>query len=391
MLHPSAFLGNIQFINLGEIMSCITLHTEKNITYTNVPDLFIDKHMASANGEFVKIYVYLLRCLHLPGCDISISSIADFLNHTEADIMRALGYWEKQGLIRLERDKDGQLSGICFVSGSIDDGGFDEVQSPSSFLSGAGSDTHLSLNTPSEIDVHKDYSADELKAFSMDSQVKEIFYIAEMYLCRTLSPTDMQKLLYIYDGLGFETDLLEYLIEHCVSSGHASIRYIERTAIEWHKQGIRDKESAKLVSRSFSKSHSAVMKAFGIRCRNLAQGEIQLVDKWNRSYGFSPELISEACNRTMRAIHQPSFEYADKILDNWKSNKVTSLEDIIQLDTKHRQGDAARKNMRMTGIGQTPIAARNSSFHNFQQRSYDFDKLQKQLVLQQSGGNKSHE
>ena len=404
-------------------MSCINLHTDKAITYTNVPDFFIDRYLSSANGEFVKVYLYLLRCLRLPGKDVSISSIADFLNHTEADIRRALGYWEKLGILRLEYDSDSQLAGICFVSSP--DGSLtpESVSGKSPHLSfnGEGS-RHLPLNSNggnSEVsfdnhsggavsgavsfDNHsgeavlfgsqkkndeglfgipkqKDYSADEIKAFKTDNQVREIFYIAETYLRRTLSPTDCQILLYIFDSLKFPAELLEYLVEYCVSKGHTSIRYIEKTAIAWHKQGIRDTDTAKELSHSYTKSHSAVMKAFGIRCRNLAQGEAQLVDKWNLSYGFSPELITEACNRTMKAIHQPSFEYADKILDNWRSNKVTNMDDIAKLDMKYKSSYSKA----MHEAGKKPVPIKNSSFHNFPQREYDFDKLQRQLVLASS-------
>jgi len=61
---------------------------------TIVDNEFIDRYMAAANGEYVKVYLYLLRHGQEP---LNVSNIADALNHTEADVKRALAYWEEAG------------------------------------------------------------------------------------------------------------------------------------------------------------------------------------------------------------------------------------------------------------------------------------------------------
>ena len=58
---------------------------------TLVANTFIDEYMANASGEYVKVYLYLLR--HQQDA-VSIEQIADALNHTESDVKRALAYWE---------------------------------------------------------------------------------------------------------------------------------------------------------------------------------------------------------------------------------------------------------------------------------------------------------
>ena len=59
---------------------------------TVVSNEFIDNYMARANGEYVKVYLYILRN---GGRADSVADIADALNHTEADVRRALVYWEQ--------------------------------------------------------------------------------------------------------------------------------------------------------------------------------------------------------------------------------------------------------------------------------------------------------
>ena len=64
---------------------------------TPVADTFIDTYMATANGEYVKVYLYILR--HQNKEDLSLEQIADALNHTEADVKRAINYWQKAGVL----------------------------------------------------------------------------------------------------------------------------------------------------------------------------------------------------------------------------------------------------------------------------------------------------
>lgn len=51
----------------------------------------------------------------------------------------------------------------------------------------------------------------------------------------------------------------------------------------------------------------------GLRAAVLAASEIAYIRKWSEEYGFALEVILEACDRTMNAIHQPSFDYTDSI------------------------------------------------------------------------------
>ena len=69
--------------------------------FTFISNSFLDFYMPSANGEFVKIYLYLLRHASGKGTALNLSSIADAFNCTEADIQRALRYWKNCGVLDL--------------------------------------------------------------------------------------------------------------------------------------------------------------------------------------------------------------------------------------------------------------------------------------------------
>ena len=84
-------------------MKTLVLKNNFQMNMTMLPNSFVDHYMANANGEFVKVYLFLLRHVEDAASSLSISMIADYLNNTENDVLRAFRYWESVGLLRLGR------------------------------------------------------------------------------------------------------------------------------------------------------------------------------------------------------------------------------------------------------------------------------------------------
>lgn len=94
-------------------MKTLKLKNKYQTNATLVSNDFIDHYMSKANGEFVKVYLFLLRHLDDPYSNLTISSIADSLDNTERDILRAFRYWETEGVLSLEEDSDGKITGLA--------------------------------------------------------------------------------------------------------------------------------------------------------------------------------------------------------------------------------------------------------------------------------------
>ena len=73
----------------------VNIEILRDYTYTDtiVPNEFIDFFMPEANGEFVKVYLYLLRSMQSHASKCTISSIADCFNNTEVDVILDICYW----------------------------------------------------------------------------------------------------------------------------------------------------------------------------------------------------------------------------------------------------------------------------------------------------------
>ena len=94
---------------------------------------------------------------------------------------------------------------------------------------------------------------------------------------------------------------------------------------------------AKQETNTFSKHYFSVLKAFGITSRNPVESEIQMIDRWMKDYGFTTDIILEACARTINQTGKPSFQYADGILGAWHKNGVLSFSDIQEMDVRHKE------------------------------------------------------
>lgn len=356
-------------------MEDITLYKDNGNSTTAIPNRFIDEYMTAANGEFVKIYLYLLRCMNSPDCSFSVSRTADKFNHTEKDIQRALRYWEKMHLLRLEYDEDKSISGIYFLDSSDAPG--QEEKDDTVPLKKADTNAAFSAGMGGNAACPKPvYTANDMKAFRQKEEVQEMLFVAERYLGRPLTPTDTQSLLYWYDGLAFSSDLIVYLLEYCIAGGHRSLHYMEKVALNWKDAGISTVAQAKRTANTYSKLRNAVMKSLGIHGRSLIPAEAAYIEKWNKDFGFGQDMITEACSRTILAIHQPNFEYADRILANWRKQNIRTL---AAAKTADKEFQAARTADKAARPAPAKAAAANR-FNSFPQRTYNMGQLEAELL-----------
>ena len=336
---------------------------------TPVADTFIDTYMAAANGEYVKVYLYILR--HQNKEDLSLEQIADALNHTEADVKRAINYWQKAGV--LENAQENPSESILIEQNRTNCSMDIEVTSTVDKETAAAQ-----VQSPA-------YSAEQVSRLNNDEEFSQLLYIAQKFLNKAFTPRDCQVFAYLYDTLGMNIGLLEDLAEYCAQNGHTSVRYLETVALSWHEKGIRTALEAQEYSTSYTKDAFAVMKAFGLNSRKPAVPEQKLMEKWFKDYGFDRELVLEACSRTINAIHTPSFQYADSILTDWKKAGVKTLADVKGMDAR-RAERANNADKRFRSYGNAVNNAQNNrksssnQFHNFKQRDTDYDALMLQNV-----------
>lgn len=391
-------------------MNTISLCTNHTTDVTVISNIFIDAYMPTANGAYVKVYLYLLRCLTSSQSDISISTIADRLDNTEKDISRAISYWEKVNLISVTRNPADQITNITFnelleySDPSIQEHAASNGTAPpqateskeraplqQGFIPSFTNEEDIPQgnyinNNQTDCFDKPTYTQSQIETLSNHDEIKWVLNITEIYLERLLKPSDVQLILYLYEGVGFSAELIMYLYEYCVSKNKKNASYIEAVALSWANEGIDTVEKAEASTTLYNSNYNAVNKAFGLN-RSIGNIEKQYVNKWLLKYSFSIELITEACNRTILRTGKPDFKYADKILENWNKNKVQNLTDVQKLDEEHNKVAAKQNNPASNStVNNAANYTKANKFTSFAQRNYtkeDFSSMEQHLLNKQ--------
>lgn len=376
-------------------MAKLTIYKDDYIESTAISNYFIDRYMKDANDAQLKVYLYLLRMVHA-NMSFGVSDIADKFNHTEKDVLRALRYWEKQKLLTLEYDKDRNLTGIhlCELSpgerGPVPAVGNDAgamtplPRKPEAMpdIQPAAADTAAvtaACESPLTADTQEpdpfakpSYSADQLRRFKEQENTAQLLFVAQVYVGRPLTASDMRTILYLSDVLHFSDDLIDYLIQYCVDRGKKDFRYIEKVAVSWAQQGITSPSQAQNAALKYDKSVYAIMNELGKSSAPTSK-ELEYINRWTREYGFSQDIIFEACERTVLAVDKHRFEYAEGILNSWRRENVHHKADIKKIDEQHQK----QKSSASANTGNPPVSNR---FNQFQQNTYNFEELEQELL-----------
>ena len=412
---------------------------------TMVPNEFIDRIMPAANGEYVKVFLYLLR--H-NGEEITPAHIADALELTEGDVRRALMRWQREGLISVPQESgeavqaapETPVPAMQEVTESISEtedivpaaGPARAEQIPAAaparaeqipaaapvraeqipaaapapaqtaapvrtaqtpapaaqtaqgYPAPAAAASAAAASAAGELPPRKPADFGKLRK---DEDFTTLLYVLQRYLGIIFSQTNTERVAYLYDTLGMSQDLLIYTAEICAerkqraeSEGRRAgdrdwFRYFEKTALRFHSKGIRTAEQAREDDTRYRAAIFAVMNAFGKDCSYPGQAERTLIEKWYNDYGFSAEIIGEACSIVKLSTGGISYSYADKILNSWHEAGIRTVDQAKDYEVRRKEGGGAEngQNGRRTGAPRNNPGRVVTRFHNLEERDDDLE------------------
>ncbi|MEE1113639.1 MAG: DnaD domain protein [Eubacterium sp.] len=343
-------------------MSVLNITDNRLAGTTLLPDDFVDYYMPHAHGEFVKVYLYLLRTAHAPETNPSLSAMADVFSCPEKDIIRALKYWQEVGLLQIT-EKNDEIDGITLLPVSQN-------------LNATQQDPTILENKEEKPKPILQISSSRARELKSNDDVKELLFATSAYFGRPLQSGEMRRLLYFYDELNFPIDLIDYLVEYCIGKGKKDMNYIEKVGLSWSEEGMTTARKAKNYVKKRRDVYRDIFNAFGIRGRDPISEERADMDRWMKTYGFGLDIIEVAAARTVKKLGQANFPYAEGILSRWYNAGVRTVEDIAAQDEAHKN---EQKN-------QPPKASsqhRQKNYANYDQRTdYDFDELERAALKQ---------
>ena len=265
---------------------------------TGVENIFINEYMASAPGDFVKVYLFALMYADL-GLSLSNEDIAKHLSMEHEDVLRAWTYWEKCRVIRkVRRDSENKFDyDVEFLMLK------EQLYGDRS----GGKNPGQEQNT---------------QALMGDKHIKDMFSAIEKITGRVISGTEMMEVLSWINDFNVEPEVVVYGYSYCIQRKKKNIKYIAAVISGWAGEGLTDLQSVEeYMSRQDKKQHiyRRVFQALGFS-RNPTEEERRIMDTWFEDLGFTMEKVLEACGKTA-GIPSPSINYVNRVLINWHEER----------------------------------------------------------------------
>jgi len=300
----------------------ITLPGSETVTLTGQT---IDKLIRAGDGDAALLYLYILKT---HGQKTS-SEAAIALDKGKGWVASAMAVLSRLGLVQLE---DGASVGTGMHTA-------DEVSDISV------DDSRLPLAEP------RQFTENEVTQVLLSgSDFSIVIDETQRRLGKILSPEETIRLYGIYENLRLPPEVILQLITHCINEsritgdGRApSVRYIEKAAYTWEREGIFTLERAEEYLKGLEERKSIrgeMKKALQIRDREFSATEKRYVDDW-LDKGFEPEAIAIAYDKTVTKTGSLAWPYIDKIVQNWHSKGLHTAQEVKDKDVPQQQSNTA--------------------------------------------------
>ena len=294
----------------------ITLPGSETVTLTGQT---IDKLIRAGDGDAALLYLYILKT---HGQKTS-SEAAIALDKSKGWIASAMAVLSRLGLVQLDNNTSDEAN----TTETGDPG--DATRSP-----------------PVE---PRQYTESEITQEVMSgSDFSIVIDETQRRLGKILAPDETIRLFGIYDNLRLPPEVILQLITHCINEsritgdGRApSVRYIEKAAFTWEREGIFTLEKAEEYLKALESRKSVrgeMKRALRIRDREFSATEKRYVDDWI-DMGFEPEAVAIAYDKTVVKTGNLAWPYIDKIIKSWHSKGLHTAQEVTEKDSSQRQGN----------------------------------------------------
>ena len=212
-------------------------------------------------------------------------------------------------------------------SGVLSQGGISAVSTP------APASRNEKLVTGAEAET---VTADKIcRWMDNDAKVRSFIKTCEDIYGSVFNPTELTVILTFSKEYRLPDECIFMVLGYCHDNGY-SIIYAKKLLARLSDNGINTVEGTR-AELEFISSHNAysteVKNIFGIN-RAFTTNEAKIVEKWQKEYAFTPEVIRLAFDRGA-ALGKGAIGYCNKILIGWREEKLVSAAEIrAYLDKK---------------------------------------------------------
>ena len=310
---------------------------DKSMLFSNteIPDVFFSEYLSSANGNYIKVYLYILF-LSKYDKDIKINDLSKKLALPLKVIQEAFKYWEDVGVLVKKH--------TGYILSNLQEIELLKLYSPKL--------------TSSPEDIEKN-SKNQYRA-------KAIENINNQFFQGIMSPSWYNDIDMWFKKYNFDEQVMLALFNYCFDHSALHRNYIQVVADSWYKNNIKsfsDLDKYYEKQEKISSLKKAIIKKLGLG-RNLTAYEDAYVEKWSIEYGYSLEIIEIALRRTTSKTNI-NFEYLNKIISDWHDRNFKTAAEIQEYIKNSKEKQENIKDLK-----------KQTNYNNSNQRVYNnFDNL----------------
>jgi len=386
-------------------MSKFQYEDDSDFGFTIISNVFINKYLPTAPADFVKVYLAAIaKAQKNSDIEFSTPKFAAELSMTPDSVFSAWEYWERKGLVSMipyMNEKD-ESDFMLFFQNPIK--AFQEKMSAKkgdpSPSSGALNENDNSHNGDFQNDSlskgnlsinNKKLSPSSRIAASFDNHdIKEMFELIKILFGRELTQNELSVFLDWIDDYNFPPELVIMLVNDCIDRNKKELGYMKKVASEWQLAGINTIEKAEnqqLRHKEKWQKYSKIMSFFRLNRQPSVQEE-KYLEKWFYEYNMDESIIIKACEQTIKTL-KPSFEYVDRILQEWQSagvKTITDLDNYIKIKDERKNSSNISSANSGYSKNKAPIyPGRKPVTPNFSGRTYDTVSLREKLIKKGKG------
>jgi len=279
------------------------------------------EHLQDAEGLELSVLLYVLA-----NGEFGLTEAAEKLGTDEHEFINAVNFWEKRGVLISERSPSKKKK---------------EKAKPENTVATAEKKTKRTSQLPS-------YSSAETAAFlESNKRSAAIIDSCENIIGKIFTTAETNIVIGMLDHLCLSGDYILLLFAYAANTGKKSLRYIEKMALSFFDRGITEYaelEKALADLATSTDTAKSVRRIFGLGRRTLTEKEERFIHNWSVKFGYSDDIITRAYEITVNNTGDASMDYANKILENWHSANLTTLEQIDESIAKRKADKRSAEN-----------------------------------------------
>lgn len=309
-----------------------------------VPTDIVDKHIRLANGDQLKVLLWILRN---STDNPDIDEMCKALKINASDAADYLQYW--------------------VLTGVLSENGKTVTPPPADIPEKAETVKEEKKNEIPVVSVapSKPSSREILERIEESPEIGHLFNEAQQMLGKTIGYDGQCTLLLLHDHYGLPTEVLFMMIDYCVSIGKSNYAYLEAVGKDWGTREIDTLDKAAEQIAILKKSN-AVWKEFaqnaGITNPRPTVKQTEYLRRWSSEWKFGINMIILAYEEMANHTSKLSMPYIDKILMNWHNKGYKTPADVEKAAAEQKDSKPAGK-------------TKNSN-----EASYDLDKFKEQSL-----------